>query len=77
LAIKNMKDKEHLIEGVKNTIASLFKKQDELYTGLLEAIGEISEEQESWLWDYCYNCNEESSYSEYVRNKIYGYENND
>ena len=63
---------KQLIEGVKNTIASLSQKQDELYAGLLEAIGEISEEQESWLWDYCYNCNGDSDYSEYVRNKIYG-----
>lgn len=77
LLVKNMKDKEHLIEGVKNTITSLFEKQNELYAGLLEAVGEINEEQESWLWDYCYNCNEESDYSEYVRNKIYGCENND
>ena len=51
---------------------TLSQKQDELYAGLLEAIGEISEEQESWLWDYCYNCNGDSDYSEYVRNKIYG-----
>jgi hypothetical protein len=72
-----MKDKEHLIEGVKNTIRSLFKKQDELYAGLLEAIGEISEEQESWLWDYCYNCHEDSEYTQMVRYRIYGCENND
>jgi hypothetical protein len=69
-----MKDKQLLIEEAKSAINALSQKQEELYCCLLESIGEINNTQEAWLSDYCFNCQDDSDYTQYVRDKLYGSE---
>ena len=66
-----MKDKQLLIEEAKRAINALSQKQEELYCDLLESIGEIDDAQEAWLSDYCFNCQDDSDYTRYVRDKLY------
>jgi hypothetical protein len=66
-----MKDKQLLIEEAKSAINALSQKQEELYCVLLESIGEIDYAQAAWLSDYCFNCQDDSDYTQYVRDKLY------
>ena len=61
------------IEGTRAVIDQLQEQQHDIYAIL---IGETnpSEEQEQWLWEFCFNTrpNESSEYIETVERGIYG-----
>jgi hypothetical protein len=61
------------IEGTRAVIDQLQEQQHDIYAIL---IGETnpSEEQEQWLWEFCFNTrpNDSSEYSKMVESGIYG-----
>lgn len=63
------------IEGTRAVIEQLQQQQNGLYDSLIEEI-KPSFEQETWLWDYCFNSfpSESSEYSKMVEKGIYGCE---
>lgn len=61
-------DKE-LIEFVRFHISRLAILQDQAYEKLLKS---LSIEDNDFLWDYCFNCqDEDKEYIEYIRDKAY------
>jgi RNAse (barnase) inhibitor barstar len=71
-----MKNKEKIVEEARKKIQSLHKEQDKIYTQLIKDLGITNnyEEGEDFLWDYVFNCNEDSNpaYLEMSRKKIFG-----
>lgn len=65
-----MKDNQELIKNVRNTIQNMQKQQDIIFNTMIDVI-KPTQEQEEWLWDYCFNCGDSNEdYAEYVRNKL-------
>lgn len=70
-----MKNKEKLVERARKEIQDLLKEQDKVYEQLLKDLG-INDnfgEGDDFLWDYVFNCNENSdpAYLEMSRKKIF------
>ena len=76
-----MKNKEKLVEQARRDIQDLHKEQDKVYAQLLKDLGidDNFGEGDDFLWDYVFNCNEntDSEYLEMSRKKIFGIDNND
>lgn len=76
-----MKNKEKLVEAARKEIQDLHKEQDKIYAQLLKDLGidDNFGEGDDFLWDYVFNCNENSdpAYLEMSRKKIFGIDNND
>jgi hypothetical protein len=61
------------IKKTRKVIKQLQQQQNDLYDKLIAEI-KPSEEQEPWLWDYCFNSypRDSSEYSKIVEGGIYG-----
>lgn len=71
-----MKEYKNQIEAVRGEIQALEEEQNKQYQKLLDTVYP-SKEQESWLWDYCFNCPIQDKPDEYtlrVRKELFGEE---
>ena len=76
-----MKNKEKIVEEARKKIQYLHKEQDKIYNQLIKDLNIINnyEESEDFLWDYVFNCTEDtdSAYLEMSRKRIFGTANID
>ena len=69
-----MRQHQSKIEGTKAVIEQLQQQQNDLYDILIEEI-KPTEEQENWLWEYCFNAHPHEASVEYsmmIGEGIYG-----
>jgi hypothetical protein len=61
------KDQQEKLEIARQAVIELQKQQTIIYDNLTEEIGEDND----WIFDYIFNCAEESEYTNTVRNQIF------
>ena len=70
-----MKNKEKLVEQARRDIQDLHKEQDKVYAQLLKDLGidDNFGEGDDFLWDYVFNCDENTDpeYLKLSKEKIY------
>lgn len=68
-----MEQHQSKIEGTRAVIEQLQQQQNDLYDRMIEEITP-SDEQETWLWDYCFNSSlpHDTEYAAMVERGIYG-----
>lgn len=70
-----MKDKEKIVERARKEIQDLHKEQDRIYAQLLKDLGidDNFGEGDDFLWDYVFNCDENTDpeYLKLSKEKIY------
>ena len=57
-----------VLENLKRSIQNLQLAQNNLYTIIVETL----EYDNDFIHDYVFNCDDESEYTKFVREKIYG-----
>jgi hypothetical protein len=55
------------LEIARQSVIELQKQQTIIYDNLTEEIGEDND----WIYDYIFNCDEENEYTNIVRNQIF------
>lgn len=72
-------NKEKLVEAARKKVRELTEEQDKVYAQLLKDLGidDNFGEGDDFLWDYVFNCNEDtdSNYLKLTKEKIFGVDN--
>lgn len=63
------KDDEELIEVVRKEIKELQEQQNTIFHQMI-CITRATNEEEEWLWEYCFNCGDEGDYTKFVKGKL-------
>jgi hypothetical protein len=66
-----MKKYEDAIETARKKITELAAQQDDVYRELVSKI-KPTEQQEEWLYDYCFNYSFDTEYAQFIKQNIYG-----
>ena len=61
-------ENKELVEFCRKEIIKLSKAQSAVYNQMTEIVGN----DDDYLWDYCFNCEEEDEYTQRIRKEIYG-----
>jgi hypothetical protein len=61
------KEQQEKLEIARQAVIELQKQQTIIYDNLTQEIGEDND----WIFDYIFNCAEESEYTNTVRNQIF------